>query len=280
MKKILVPTDFSEIAINGLKTAVAIAEKMKATIYLVNFVRTPEPYGFSVTADTSIRDAQTMELYTVELIKKNKQRLQAFIEKYSDQNVNVEGQIIDQDWKHGIKEFVDKNNIQLIVMGTTGEHSFPEQFTGNHTEQVIENVSCPVIAVKAWSSTENFDKMAVGIDLFEDYQEESFKQIREFAALFNATIQFLYVNKHGKDKNQLMLQVEAFKRRHTFENYSINLINRSDAENAILSFARKIHAGLIISLTDAKSGVFRAITHHLSEELIQDSELPVMTIHR
>lgn len=280
MKNILVPTDFSEIAMNGLKAAIAVAKKMNAKIFLANFVRTPDPAGFSVTADTSIQDTQALEVYTVELIKQNKKRLSMLSEQCSTDNVPIEGQIVDDDWKHGIKDFVEKNNIQMIIMGTTGEHSFPEYFTGNHTEQVIENVSCPVIAIKEWNSVEHFDKMVVGIDLFEDYKERSFQYIQDLADLFDATIQFVYVNEHRKEKEFIVQQVEGFKRKHSFKNYSINILKSEDPENAILSFTRKMRAGLIISLTDAKSGVFRAITHHFSEDLIQDSELPVMTIHQ
>ena len=49
----------------------------------------------------------------------------------------------------GILSFVDKNSIDLIVMGSHGRSGFKKLVLGSVTSAIITNAPCPVLTVKS-----------------------------------------------------------------------------------------------------------------------------------
>src|SRR5919108_6517968 len=136
MKKILVPTDLSPIAERGLSLALEIAERSEAEISLVNFTRHPFGKTFTAMGEVTSKIDTEGELYNLQLLHVNKQKLDALVKKYSAHGVDIETAIVDEEFKDGIDEYLHREKIDLIVMGTSGEENATEAFTGNHTEQV------------------------------------------------------------------------------------------------------------------------------------------------
>ncbi|MEL7004136.1 MAG: universal stress protein, partial [Bacteroidota bacterium] len=136
MKRILVPSDLSDISENALQLASAIAAKTKAEIYLVHFM--DHPFGDSFRTMGSKPDDNVDDLFTVQLLNKNHARLGQLAEKYGSDDVEINFQVYDEDFDDGIVEYIKKENVDLVVMGTTGEETLEERFTGNNTEQAIQ----------------------------------------------------------------------------------------------------------------------------------------------
>ena len=89
MKKILVPTDLSVIAERGLKLATEIAERSEAEIYLVNFTRHPFGRTFTAMGDVNSKVDQEGELFTLQMLRLNKQKLDELGQKYSQHGVDI-----------------------------------------------------------------------------------------------------------------------------------------------------------------------------------------------
>jgi nucleotide-binding universal stress UspA family protein len=214
MKNILVPTDLTEIADNGLKLAVKIAQRADARIFLINFVEAPPSSNFSVTGDVTQSGGDAANIYTIELLKKNRERLAAIASDYASDGLNIEVNVVDADFKEGVLREVKEKNIDLIVMGTTGTHNFPEYFTGNHTEQLIEHLPCPVISVKEDYIDGQLDRIVVAIDLFHEYGQKDFDHIFDLAKFFEAKVHVVYLNEKSKDAGKLKEKARAFKSAH------------------------------------------------------------------
>ena len=56
--------------------------------------------------------------------------------------------LVKGDAGEAIIELADKNNVDLIVMGTVGRSGIPGLITGNTAERVINGIDCSVLAVK------------------------------------------------------------------------------------------------------------------------------------
>ncbi|PKV48285.1 nucleotide-binding universal stress UspA family protein [Aquimarina sp. MAR_2010_214] len=145
MKRILLPTDFSDNAFNAIKYALNLFRDEEATFYLLNtftpvsyhtgyLIENPAPYGMEdIAMINSKRDVEQTE----EKIKEEFDN-----PKHSFVRLSTFNTLIGE-----IKEVVEKYNIDLIVMGTKGATGAKEVFIGTHTMYTIKKVNCPVIAV-------------------------------------------------------------------------------------------------------------------------------------
>ncbi|MFD1000738.1 universal stress protein [Ohtaekwangia kribbensis] len=280
MKKILVPTDLSPVAELGLKLAVEIAKRSDAVISLVNFTRHPIGESFSATGDINLKVDEEANLYTVQLLHATKQKMEDLAARYSIGNVMIASSIVDDDFKSGIDEYLKSENIDLIVMGTSGEENVKEIFTGNHTEQAIMVSSCPVISVRDGFRIEQFTNIVAAVDIIPGNESaRGLETLRLLAKYFDAHIHLVHVHDTASDNK--IIQSEYFNqmaRIANLENFSVTILEGNDPAERIIDFARQVSAGLITVLKNSGSG-FRLFSHHFSDRVVKEVGRPVFTVN-
>ena len=280
MKKILVPTDLSPIAELGLKLAVEIAKRSDAVISLVNFTRHPIGESFSATGDINLKVDEEANLYTVQLLQATKQKMEDLAARYSIGNVMIASSIVDDDFKSGIDEYLKNENIDLIVMGTSGEENITELFTGNHTEQAIMVSSCPVISVRDGFRIEQFSNIVAAVDIISGNESaRGLETLRLLAKYFDSHIHLVHV--HDTSSDNKVIESEYFNqmaRIANLENYSVTILEGNDPAERIIDFARQVSAGLITVLKNSGSG-FRLFSHHFSDRVVKEVGRPVFTVN-
>lgn len=282
MKNILVPTDLSDIAEKGLKVAVDIAKRVNGTIYLVNFIKHPFGSTFTATGDIYTKYAEDENLYTLQLIRKHQADLENLAQKYNEPTqMTIKSLVYDEELTDGIDAFLNEYNIDLVVMGTTGEENFQERFSGNHAEQVIGQAKCPVISVREDYRIKDMHHIVVGWDMDEqkDYGK-AINYINELSDVLKARLDIVYVAKPGtKDKEAHGNKMKKFASDHRLTNFSLHIVENEDVEDGILQYAHKVQAGIIVMLSQVKAGMARFFTHSSSEEMSRESDIPVFTIN-
>ncbi|WP_299215180.1 universal stress protein [uncultured Aquimarina sp.] len=145
MKRILLPTDFSDNAFNAIRYAMQFFKNEECTFYLLHtftpvsynvgyLIENPMPYGMEdIAMMNSKRDIERTE----EKIKKEFNN-----PKHSFERISAFNMLINE-----IKDTVDRYDIDLIVMGTKGATGAKEIFIGTHTMYTIKKVKCPVLAI-------------------------------------------------------------------------------------------------------------------------------------
>ena len=140
MKKILVPTDFSNNATKAVDYAVAIAEKAGAEIILLN--------ALAVVDTTFSSRKAVFEEYNNALaadMREQLKDLQQTVEKKSSVRITTKffkGGIADSILKCAVDE-----NVNLIVMGTRGASGIERMLWGSTTAGIIGNTTIPVLAI-------------------------------------------------------------------------------------------------------------------------------------
>lgn len=281
MKKILVPTDFSSIAELGLKLGSEIAKRCNATIFLVNFIKHPFGSTFTATGDISMIDDPERELYTNELLKVAKERLEEIATHYRQVGFIIETAVIDNEFKSGIDEYLRDEAIDLIVMGTSGQENAKEVFTGNHTEQAIKVSACPVLSVRDGFESRYFDNIVVGVDVLTDLQlADGLKSIQALGKCFNAKLHMVHVR--DKASNSTLIMDEYFNhiaQIAQLDNYVIRIIDADDTAEGLLNYAQEVKAGLIAIIKNSKEGIFRIFSNHLSDRIVKEQGGPVITVN-
>lgn len=277
MKRILVPTDFSKVAIKGLETAVQLARQIgSGEVLLLNTEESPGGRRLAVTGDVTKQIDPEEEHYMIELIKTNKQRLLDLSTAYSKEGVKVKPFMEIGPMQDIVDDFLEAHQVDLIVMGTSGENTFEEYFVGNHTEQVIKVANVPVLSVKENDHVANFRSIVLATDLNAD-AAKGLPPVQALANKLGAKLFLVHVTS-GKEEN-VQREIEEYAVRHGLQNYTVSVVNDRDTEDGIKKFASKIGADLIAVITHGREGLRSLLTHSVAEDVIKEASIPVLTVN-
>lgn len=280
MKKILVPTDLSPTATIGLKLAVPIAKHTGAVIHLVNFTKHPITTTFTAMGDINTKVDHEEQRYILELLQVNKVKLQNLIDEYSDQ-VKIEFSIVDDEFRNGMDEYLERENIDLIVMGTSGEENLKEIFTGNHTEQTIQISSCPVLSVRDGFSIQSFRNIVVAVSCIDDDKiRTGLAELYKIAAVFKSTVHIVHVVDPASDSSRDMTEyLSALAVNSMLVPFTINILEGHDQVETVTRFSREIRAGLVAVIKQSPRRAFRIFSSGFSDKIIKKEGRPVFTVN-
>ena len=273
MKRILVPIDFSKEAENAARVAAQIARKTGSEIYLVHMLELPV-----TTVDPAEMNTISSEPQIIYFMKLAHEKFEKFISLPFFQGLKVVESVQFQHAFSGIIAESEKNNIDLIVMGSQGASGLQEMFIGSNTEKVVRRSKIPVLVIK-----KEIDKFEIKNMIFaSDFNKESkttFQRVADFAKLFEAKVHLLYINtihNFNTTKN-IEKRIADFMDDFDFSNYTTMIYNDISIEKGILSYARDIDADLIALNTHGRSGLSQLFNGSIGQELANHALRPVIT---
>lgn len=142
LKKVLVPTDFSEPSSLALRYAVAFAEAFDAKIYLLHTVEDPFSYPWAAEAYVNPEDIVTR------LRSEAEAELRKLLTDEQRQRFAVEHEVRVGRPFVTIVEYAKELDIDLIVMGTHGRGAIAHLLIGSVAENVVRRSPCPVLTVR------------------------------------------------------------------------------------------------------------------------------------
>lgn len=271
MKKILVPTDFSEQASVALKAAAGIARKSNAEIILLHIIDMPQE-----TMDMIKPGYDIPEIMLFKEGAESKLTQTSMSEELS--GLNVSQILILGRTFHEVINVAKANNIDLIVMGSHGASGFKEFFIGSNTEKVIRTSDIPVLAIKGNNSEISFNKVVFANDFTEE-SAKGFEKIINFLKLNGANPHFLMINTPNNFKPTHVAEQMAhdFLKQFNLDVYEFSIYDDLDIEKGILNFADRINADLIAMGTHGRKGFARLLNGSISEDLMNHSPKSIIT---
>jgi nucleotide-binding universal stress UspA family protein len=146
MKRILFPTDFSDVANNAFVHALGLAKLVHGELILLHTYELPivdnqfAPQNYQLLFDS-------LELSNFEKFKDEVPKLRAIAEENHFEDIKMSHMIMDGDLMYNIKEIIKKDKIDYVVMGTSGATGWKEAFLGTNTGEAIVNLSVPVLSI-------------------------------------------------------------------------------------------------------------------------------------
>jgi len=145
-QKILLPTDGSKFAENAAKHAIWIASRSGAEIIVLNVIETSSLVGLPAE-DLIVKIKEMLK----EEGRRSLERISEMISKSEDES-KIEDVKITQKTEEGspaesILKTIENEDIDLVVMGTSGKHGLDRFLLGSVTEKVVRSSKCPVLAV-------------------------------------------------------------------------------------------------------------------------------------
>ena len=251
MKKIILPTDFSDNSYNAIKYALQLFKDEECTFYLLNtytpaiyyveyILVTPQQYGLS----DAIRDKALKGLYhIVEKVKK-----QFNNPKHQFRTIAAFNTLIQE-----IEEMIKENDIDYIVMGTKGATGAKEILFGSNTVQVLKHVRRPVLAVPVDFEFEPLHEVLFPTDYDINYRKIEVEPIIDLATSFPSRVNILNVS-YGYDlseiqeKNKQKLDTYFKKITHLFHR-----VSNQTVPEAITNFQLKARINMLIMINNKHS---------------------------
>jgi nucleotide-binding universal stress UspA family protein len=139
---ILVPTDFSTAAEAALDTAIALAAKLGATVYVLHSYELPMigfPDGMVIpTAEIASRIVTAADTALSECVAKRK-----------GSGVEVVPMLRQAEPRAAILAAIKERNADLIIMGTHGRRGIARALIGSVAEALVRVSPVPVMTVHA-----------------------------------------------------------------------------------------------------------------------------------
>ena len=271
MKRILVPTDFSEHADEALKLAAKIAKKNGSKIFLLNLLELPRELNDSIK-----KESNSPELMVY--IKKANEKLQKIKEQPYLKGITISTTVQFERAFDGILSFNKKNKIDLIVMGSHGSTGIEEILIGSNTEKIVRLSEIPVLVVKKGSNTFNIKNIVFASDFSEETKKPFIKMI-EFAKIFDASLNLVMICTPNSFKTTVVAQkiMKNFISDFKLENYSIHIYNDYNIEKGIINFTNMIGADLIGLCTHGRTGLSHYFYGSISEDIVNHTIKPIIT---
>lgn len=163
IKKILVPTDFSDNAELAFAHAQEIAQRFGATVDFVHIVPTLKYFSESISLMEAPLDMIDDEIYPTAQ-KEAKAKLQDLMSKYLAEETKGEAiSRVDRKPSEAIADLASEKEYDLIVMPSKGRHK-SNLLRGSTTEKVIRQSKVPVFTVDDKLTSEGLKRILVPTD--------------------------------------------------------------------------------------------------------------------
>jgi nucleotide-binding universal stress UspA family protein len=279
MKKILVPIDFSDASLGALQVAAHLALSTKAEISLL-YVNEMVLYVLPVSEYAYGAAVIDLDNYNEQALNKLQEIKSRYFHKPEYNGLHVKSIVKDGSFVTIVKEIVESEGYNLIVMGTLGATGWKEAFIGSNTERVIRYASCPVLVIPEGIERLNLKKVLVASTLKVN-QENMFITVKELRGWFDFEVEILYMNNPlqamtpesiESEKNYLMQHAGLREvKLHTID-------HTIDEEVSILNYAKEIKADLILMATHQRKGISHLMFGSITEDTANHTPIPVLSV--
>ena len=271
MKKILFPTDFSPTSLNAFSHAVAWAKQTQAELITLHVYELPiMDYTGMGTAYLELYD--TVELSQFEAYRAHIQDLQ---KELPCEDVEMRHILTDGELIHRILEVIDKENIDLVIMGTQGASGWKEFFGGSTTVKLMMNAPCWVMGIPKDYAFQPIKNLGFATRLRpNDFIK--LKELVHWAKYWDATIHCITIINENMPFNEVIWADWQHLMRH--EKVEFSLIHGDKVEASLREYRNTHGIDFVGVLHYAPTNWINWFRNKTIEKIAFNAKLPVMAL--
>jgi nucleotide-binding universal stress UspA family protein len=279
MKNILIPTDFSYNAWNATRYAIELFRDEPCVFHLLN-VYTPAIASSRFMASTldgkTIHHAARMhsENGLREFVKRIENTYN--IPHHSVHTISSFNLLVDE-----IKNAVEKEGINFIVMGTKGCSGIEEVFLGSNTVRVIKSIkNCPLLAIPQDFKFVTPTEIAFATDFNRFYTPSELMTLIDMAKVFDAVIRIIYIQR----RKEALTELQQFNRAMLCKYlkdvaHFVHTETELDSVSKTLElFTHELDIHLLAMLNFQHSYMERLTREHIVKRVAFHSRIPLLII--
>lgn len=275
MKKILFPTDFSEVSKNAFIYALKLAESINAEIVTMHVYQLPQANYVNV-AEYLHEIYDVTELSNFENYKDEVPILRKIAESNNLDHIKISHVLILGNLVPEIKKITENENFDFVVMGTKGATGLKETFFGTIATKVMNDVKASVLAIPEHSKYHPIEKILF-ITQYKPEDTGSFVRVLSLSKIFHAHIDCLRVaSTHHEVKDDTR---EDWKELVENNEVTFHSIKGEDVEGIILNFIDLHKINLIAMHVYHRNFFEKLFEISLSKKLAFHINVPILAIH-
>ncbi len=274
MKKILVPTDFSENASFAVRYALALATVSQSAVHIVHALSASKKAGHFSSVEDIILEEKQQEMT----------KLLADLRPLLPENLPLTGAIQQDYVVDALIAEADQIKADYVVMGTEGASGLKKWLVGSTTNALIKNTTLPVLAVPTSTKPFALNRICLALDLSNPIDSATLKPLLFLAKQFQSQLDLLEVRTNGKTGlPQIHPSVEAELKLMSikYQAYKTTAKQTSEVDDAILDFAKTSNADLVCILNQSEQRSWWQNLFHssVSAEIAYQTTVPLLVLH-
>jgi len=276
IRRILVPTDFSEAAINAMAYGMWVADRTNASIHVVHvvFPGTGELDVPVVSASETKRRVESAEQAIDAFIETGRARLAKHFTVKKDIPVTSEirvGAPISE-----LNAILKSEEVELIVAGTRAKHNAIDDIFGSVANSIVRKAVAPVIIVP--ESNQNFRLNDICYATTLDESDPYFIwKTRQLFRSFGPQIHIVHVDPPHRNSGDItMHELDAMlSERKSHQDITLNRLEGDDVVEELQKFVEKRELDMIVMRTTHRNILQRLVHESVTRKMSLHSQVPV-----
>jgi len=275
MKKILFPTDFSDVANNAFIHALELANIVNGELILLHTFELPIIEN-TLTPDSFYTMYDSLQLSQFDMFKDQIPKLREIAQKRNLDSIKLSHKLVEGDLIYSIKKTIHEEKINFVVMGTSGATGWEAFFIGSNTGSVVSAVDVPVLSIPVEAQ---FTKIkTIGFTTrFREKDKAPLRQVLKIAKKANATVKCLYVKTSKSDISEET--INQWKNEFETESVDFLIINSDHIKETILDFISQKTIDVLAMITHKRNFFSELFNPSLTKEFSNISTVPILAMH-
>lgn len=274
MKKILIPTNLTVLGDFAYGIAQKIAHQTGATIEALYVAVTHGNAVFDMNGKLSEhQDFDVSDLRTE--MEEAEKRLKEWTTDKPDitKNIVTAGPLVQT-----ITTQAEKDEVDLIIMGTEGSFGLKELTIGSVAEKVVRLSPVPVLTLKCDREDLSIQNILLVSD-FASAEPINLDLVKSVQKAFHSRLHLLKINTKADFMSERAIQalMENFAENNQLENFEYHTYSDKSIEEGIRHYCEDHQIDFVAMTTHGRKGINRLLHHSIAEGVVNHVFLPVLT---
>lgn len=278
MKKILVPTDFSDYANTALDYAVAIAAKAKAELIIIHACDLNESrYSSHKILSNEHHNPTTSDLQQKLTV------LKKAIKEVTD--IQVTTMLYEGNTIETILQAVKDFEADMIVMGTLGNTGIATAIFGSKTTAVIKKSVVPVMTIPESIAIKDFKKILIAINNPKE-DLTILEPVFELAKLFKSEIHLITYTGENYDAAEFIEHTrninaieERLKQKYSDLKITADHLTGEYFVDTLEQFIQTNDIDMICMITHERHGMQNLMSTSMTRKMAYHTTVPLLSFH-
>ena len=268
-KKILIPVDFSDCAIEALKYAIRFCKSTESTLVLLHAYHIPIPAAEAgLTIDANLAD---------DFIEEGKEKMEKLYRQFPElEQLSAPYEIKMSFASDAIVSTAKELKADLVIMGTHGATNAFDELVGSNTLHVIKKCNIPVLAVPVHNSREQINDILFSYDYHSIKTKQVIQPLIDFALSFGAKIHVMHItDKLDKLHTGAVGEAKLLEQYLKGIPHTYHMIEGEHVESSILDYIDKNDIDIIAVMPRKHTLFERLFQSSVTRQLVHHSKIPL-----
>ncbi len=280
MKKILFPTDFSDTANNAFLYTLHLAKLYNAEVFVTHIYDKKvisTLYGGQPELVATIY--VDVELDEFEYFKEESKKLRMIAEENNLSDVKLNFIFKSGSLVSTLGEIIEKEKINLVVMGTSGATNFEKKLWGSNTMNALRSLDIPILSIPKKAIFKGVKNIGFASAL-KDSDKPILANLLNFYDDNDLIIKVLYIMKNDKNAEEQLIDKKIASWESEFRNEKLIFIKKiSDSvTKGIYQLIFDENIDIVVIAKRDLSFIDSLFTHSLSEDLAKKMDFPLLVV--